>query len=366
MDGPQSVSRKYKKITPAVLMEMKRSGEIITALTAYDADDARLLEGAAGVEGAGIEITFVNDTFGMTRLGYKLTRQVTLEEVVRVVREVKSGISRALLVGEMSYGSYETTDDAVRHAKALWDAGADAVKLQGGEKYAPVVSAIVKDTGIPVIGHIGHTPLTKLKAFVEGRNPQEATQLMQDALALQRAGAAAIVIELVDRNVVEFISNELTLPVIGMGAGSSTHGQMLVIDDLLGRYPGSREWDMVGRNLAANLQRNGLSPVYLVSGDEPLLLKETIDEIREFAKNDGFNERIVLDANTGFEWNTLLQEGASLSLFSSRRLIELRLGNTKPVLASSTIRSLKPSFFANSLISSMVSFNNSGSSPLTR
>lgn len=82
--------------------------------------------------------------------------------------------------------------------------------------------------------------------------------------------------------------------------------------------------------LAANLQRNGLSPVYLVSGDEPLLLKETIDEIREFAKNDGFNERIVLDANTGFEWNTLLQEGASLSLFSSRRLIELRLGNTKP------------------------------------
>ena len=226
------------KITPHRLFQMKAIGEPITMLTAYNREDALRLEEA------NVDITLVGDSYGTVRLGYDSTSKVSMSEMLEATRAVKQENRTSMLVGDLPHvaykddqpdGSYRLNiSNAVENAKQFLDAGADAIKLEGGEEVASAIKAIRKLTDIPVMAHIGHLPQTDPSPRIQGRNVEEVSQLMKDALAVERAGAFAVVIEQVDMNVAELISRHLAIPVIGIGAGPFTDGQVLVIDDLLG------------------------------------------------------------------------------------------------------------------------------------
>ena len=213
---------------------MKRRGERIVMLTAYDFPSARL------VDGAGADAILVGDTLGMVVLGYDTTLPVTMEEMLHHVKAVVRGTRRALVVADLPFMSYQTgPEDALRNAgRFMTEAGAQAVKLEGGVTVADTVRKIV-DAGIPVMGHIGLTPQS-VHAFggwkVQGKTAQAAIRLMNDALALERAGAFAVVLELVPAPLAELISQRLRIPTIGIGAGAGCDGQVQVYHDLLGLY----------------------------------------------------------------------------------------------------------------------------------
>lgn len=223
---------KPEKVYVPALRAAKEKGEKLTCLTAYDYPTARI------VDEAGVEIILVGDSMGNVVHGYGNTIPVTLDEILSATKAVKRGASRSLIVADMPYGSYHTGDDeAVRNAlKLMKDGGAEAVKLEGGRNRVDLVKRIVNEE-IPVMAHIGLTPQSvhKLGGYrVQAKTQDTAKVLIEDAKMLEEAGAFAIVLELVPREIAEIVTNELTISTVGIGAGSSCDIQVLVIHDLIG------------------------------------------------------------------------------------------------------------------------------------
>ena len=222
------------RITITQIKEMKRKGERIPMLTAYDYPTAKL------VEESGVPMILVGDSLGQVVLGYPSTVQVTMEDMLHHTKAVVRGTQRALIVADMPFMSYQPdTSTAVRNAgRFLQEAGAQAVKLEGGETAAETVSRIV-EWGIPVMGHIGLTPqsVNQLGGYkVQGRTPEAAARLIRDAQALQEAGAFAIVLESVPTPLSRLITERLSIPTIGIGAGLHCDGQVLVLHDMMGLF----------------------------------------------------------------------------------------------------------------------------------
>ena len=220
-----------QKITVASLREKKLHHEPITCLTAYDYAGARL------VDEAGIDIVLVGDSLAMAVLGHENTLSVTMEEMLHHTRAARRGVKYSLLMGDMPYGSYHlSAEEAVRNAsRFVKEGGAEVVKIEGGEKRVDVIRRVM-DAEIPVAGHIGLTPqsVNVMGGFkVQGKSLAAVEQLMRDAVALDRAGVACIVLEGMPREVAALITDEVKTPTIGIGAGPDCDGQVLVFHDLL-------------------------------------------------------------------------------------------------------------------------------------
>lgn len=225
-------SEKSEKVTVPAIRAMKAQGRRIAMVTAYDYVTGRL------VDEAGADIALVGDSVGMVMLGYETTLPVTMEEMLHHTRAARRGVKRALLVGDMPFGSYQgSVSEAVHNAaRFLKEAGADAVKVEGGRRIAETVRTMTLH-GIPVMGHIGMTPqsVRQYGGFkVQGREEAERKELLEDAKALEEAGVFAIVLECIPASLAEEITASVSVPTIGIGAGPSCDGQVLVIHDLLG------------------------------------------------------------------------------------------------------------------------------------
>jgi 3-methyl-2-oxobutanoate hydroxymethyltransferase len=222
------------KVTILDIQRKKESGEVLTMLTAYDYSSALL------VDTAGIDVILVGDSLGMVMMGLDGTVAVTMEEMLHHCRAVARGAKNAFLVGDMPFMSYQADlNEAIRNAgRFLKEAGMDSIKLEGGEEVCDTVQAIVR-AGIPVMGHIGLTPqsISKLGGYkVQGKTAADARRLLADAQALEAAGCYSIVLEAVPAAVAAVISQRLTVPTIGIGAGAGCDGQVLVYHDLLGLF----------------------------------------------------------------------------------------------------------------------------------
>jgi len=214
------------------LLEMKERGERISMLTAYDYPMARLLDAA------GVDVLLVGDSLGMVVLGYDSTVYVMLEEMIHHVKAVVRGTDRALVIGDLPFGSYnEGPAQAIRSAtRLIKEGGCAAVKLEGGVEMAPTVRAVA-EAGVPVVGHVGLMPqtATKVGGFkVQARTAEDAADLVESGRALEKAGAFMVVIEAVPAPVGALLSRSLSVPVIGIGAGAECDGQVLVAPDMLG------------------------------------------------------------------------------------------------------------------------------------
>lgn len=223
---------KPDKIYVPALKVAKEKGEKLVCLTAYDYPTGRI------VDEAGVDIILIGDSMGNVIHGYGNTIPVTLSEILSATKAVKRGSTRALIVADMPYGSYHTGDNkTVRNALRLMkDGGAEAVKLEGGRNRVQLVQRLV-DEEIPVMAHIGLTPQSvhKLGGYrVQGKTAEDAQRLIEDAKLLEAAGAFAIVLELVPREIAEIITNEVSISTIGIGAGSGCDIQVLVLHDLIG------------------------------------------------------------------------------------------------------------------------------------
>ncbi len=224
------------KLSLPELLEMKRRGDRITMVTAYDAPSGRL------ADAAGVELILVGDSAAMTVLGHDSTVPATMEEMLVLTRATTRGARRPLVIADMPFGSFQVSDEAaVQNAvRFVKEAAADAVKLEGAGRMLSRALAIV-EAGVPVMGHIGLTPqsATMLGGFkAQGRTAEKARRLLDDALALEQAGCFALVLEAVPEPVAERITDALRIPTIGIGAGARTDGQVLVWHDLLGLYDG--------------------------------------------------------------------------------------------------------------------------------
>src|SRR5947207_13951210 len=214
-------------------IEMKRAGQRITALTAYDYPTARLLDES------GIDIILVGDSVGMVVLGYEDTTRVTLGEMLHHTRATARGVKRALLVADLLIHTYDTPEQAIATARELVQAGAQAVKLEGGASHARRIEAIVQ-SGIPVMAHIGMLPQSVREEGgyrLKGRSQSEVEQLIRDAHAVEKAGAFAVVLEIVKTDVATQIMDAIGIPTIGIGSGPHCDGQILVTHDLIGLFP---------------------------------------------------------------------------------------------------------------------------------
>jgi 3-methyl-2-oxobutanoate hydroxymethyltransferase len=222
------------KITVPHILKMKQRGERITCLTAYDYSFARILDEA------GIEMLLVGDSLGCVVQGGANTLAVTMDEMIYHTRLVARGRKRALVIGDMPFMSYQTgKDEALRNAGRFFkEAGAEAIKLEGGVAVQDSIRAIV-DAGMPVMGHIGLTPQS-VHQFggykVQGRESERRDALLRDAVAVEQAGAFAVVLEGIPQDLAGEITERLTIPTIGIGAGMQCDGQVLVIHDMLGLF----------------------------------------------------------------------------------------------------------------------------------
>ena len=222
------------KTTVRQLAEMKERGERIPMITAYDYTTASL------ADSAGIPVVLVGDSLGMVVLGYESTIPVTMEDIIHHTRMVARGNKNSLIVADLPFMTYQVEpSQALRNAaRLLQEGGAHTVKLEGGENIAPTIRRIV-DCDIPVMAHIGVTPQS-VNAFggyrVRGRSVEQARQIVRDALAVEAAGAYAVVLELVPAPLATLITERLTIPTIGIGAGSGCDGQVQVLHDMLGLF----------------------------------------------------------------------------------------------------------------------------------
>ena len=222
------------RVTLGQIKEMKPRGERITMLTAYDYTTAQLLDRA------GIDMLLVGDSLGMVVLGYESTLPVTMEDMIHHTRAVTRGTQRAFVVADMPFMTYHASiPEAIHNAgRFLQEAGAQAVKIEGGISVAETMKRIV-ECGIPVMGHIGLTPqsINQLGGFkVQGKTSEAAARLIADAKALEEAGSFAIVLECVPAPLSKLISERISVPTIGIGAGVHCDGQVQVISDLLGLF----------------------------------------------------------------------------------------------------------------------------------
>ena len=225
-----------KKLTLPALGEMKRTGERLTSVTAYDYPSARL------ADAAGIDIVLVGDSAAMTVLGYDSTLPISMDEMLTFTRAVVRAVKRAVVVADMPFGSFQVSDEsAVAHAvRFAREAGADAVKIEGAGPSLTRARAIV-EAGVPVMGHLGLTPqsVTKLGGYrAQARTAEAARRLVDDARALEAAGCFSIVLEAVPAPVAARVTAAVGVPTIGIGAGASCDGQVLVWHDLLGLSDG--------------------------------------------------------------------------------------------------------------------------------
>ena len=222
------------KNTVLTMQKQKEQGEKISMLTAYDYSTAKLMDQA------GINSLLVGDSLGMVMLGYEDTLSVTMEDMIHHSRAVANGAQNALVVTDLPFMSYHISiPDAVANAGRLIKEGhSAAVKLEGGEAFSKTIQAITR-ASIPVMGHIGLTPQS-IHAFggfkVQGKTIEAAQKILQDALAVEKAGAFAIVLEAIPADLAALITKKLTIPTIGIGAGNQTDGQVLVYQDMLGMY----------------------------------------------------------------------------------------------------------------------------------
>lgn len=214
------------------IQKMKRRQDIIPVITAYDYTSAQI------ADRAGIPMIHVGDTLGMVVLGYQNTLAVTLDEMVYHTRIVVRGAQQALVTADMPFLTYTTVEQAVMSAgRLMQEAGAQAVKLEGGEAVVPMVRRLV-ELGIPVVGHLGYTPQSEhqIGRRVQGKDASTAAQLIKDALALEAAGAFSLVLELVPIELAREITSRLHIPTIGIGAGAGCDGQVQVWHDVMGLY----------------------------------------------------------------------------------------------------------------------------------
>lgn len=222
------------KFTSASFREAKQKGEKITILTAYDYSTARL------EDEAGVNSILVGDSLGMVMLGYENTLAVTMDDMIHHSAAVARGAKNALVVTDMPFMSYQTSvyDAVVNAGRLVKEGGADAVKLEGGTEAAPHIRAIT-DASIPVMAHIGMTPQS-VNAFggfkVQGKSIEDARKIIEDAKAVEQAGAFAVVLECVPSELAKYITEILSIPTIGIGAGADCDGQVLVYQDMLGMY----------------------------------------------------------------------------------------------------------------------------------
>jgi 3-methyl-2-oxobutanoate hydroxymethyltransferase len=219
------------KITIRTIKDKKQKGEKIVALTAYDYPTAKI------VDSLGIDIILVGDSLGNVVLGYESTLPVTMEEMLHHTRAVKRGVKNALLVGDMPFLSYQpSVEEGIRNAGLFIKAGAEAVKIEGGRQFIPLIERLTQ-SGIPVMGHIGLTPQW-IHSFggyrIQGRTAKEALALLEDAILLEKAGIFSLVLEGVPMQLAKLITENLSIPTIGIGAGPYCDGQILVFHDLFG------------------------------------------------------------------------------------------------------------------------------------
>lgn len=222
-----------KKITIKTIQNMKKKGEKISFLTAYDYPTAFL------EDRAGIEMILIGDSLGMTTLGFKTTLPVTMNDMIRHTEAVCRAVKYAFIVGDMPYMSYQaSSEEAIRNAGKLMVCGVDGIKLEGGVKVASIVEKIV-NAGIPVMGHIGLTPQSAamLGGFrVQGKDAESARALIKDAKTLENAGAFAILLECIPAPVGKMITEECSIPILSIGGGPHCDGQLLIVHDMIGLY----------------------------------------------------------------------------------------------------------------------------------
>jgi 3-methyl-2-oxobutanoate hydroxymethyltransferase len=232
--APVSPVGAKKPVTLRTLAQMKKDGQRITMLTGYDATFARLLDGA------GIDMILVGDSLGMVVKGETNTLNVSVEQMAYHVAAVARGVARAHVVGDMPFMSYQAApEEALKNAARLLQAGASSVKLEGGRQIASTVARLV-EAGIPVMGHVGLMPQSvhAMGGFVvQGKDPASRQRVLDDAIALEQAGAYAVVLEGIPVDLAEEITATLAIPTIGIGAGAGCDGQVLVLYDLLGLNP---------------------------------------------------------------------------------------------------------------------------------
>lgn len=224
-----------KKVTLPMLFDKMAKGIPLTMITCYDYPMAYL------VEQAGIDIVLVGDSLGMTMLGYESTLPVTMDDMIRHAAAVRRGTPNSWLIGDMPYMSYQPSDElAVRNAgRFMAEAACDGIKLEGGQEMCSRVRAIVA-AGIPVMGHLGLTPqsVSSLGGFrLQGKSAKQAKKIVDDAQALEEAGAMAILLELVPDQVCGLITERAKIPIISLGSGPHAHGQLLIFHDMFGLYP---------------------------------------------------------------------------------------------------------------------------------
>lgn len=228
------VKKVASKVTVNFLKEAKASGEKLTMLTAYD------FPTAAAIDAAGIDMILVGDSLGMVVLGYDSTIPVTMDDMIHHTKPVVRATKRAMVIGDMPFMSYQVSKrEAMRNAgRFLQEAGADAIKLEGGEEIAKTAAAIVK-MGVPVIGHLGLTPQS-VNVFggygLQAEGVEAAKKLIADAVALEKAGCSAIVLEKIPAPVAKVVTESIGIPTIGIGAGPDCDGQVLVTHDVLGLF----------------------------------------------------------------------------------------------------------------------------------
>lgn len=227
-----ATEQNVRRLTISDIGRMYADGERIPMLTAYDYPTARILDDA------GIPMILVGDSLGQVALGYESTVRVTMDEMLHHTRAVVRGTKHALVIGDMPFLSYSTPDEAIENAgRFMRDAGAQAVKVEGGVRSARIIESLVR-SGVPVMGHIGWTPQSQHglggKVKVQGKSRDAARALLADAVAVQEAGAFAIVLELVPEQLSAVITSRLRIPTIGIGAGPHCSGQVQVIPDMLG------------------------------------------------------------------------------------------------------------------------------------
>lgn len=251
-----------KKVTTSTLMKMKQQGERISVITAYDASFAKLFDEQ------GMEVILIGDSLGMVLMGEDSTLPVTVEQMAYHTRSVRKGTQRALVVTDMPFMSYATTEQAFANAAALMAAGAEMVKLEGGAWLLDTIAGLT-ERGIPVCGHLGLTPQSvhKFGGFkVQGRDQQAASQMLEQARQLEQAGIQLLVLECVPSELAGRISQALNIPVIGIGAGVDTDGQVLVMHDMFG----------ISANYMPKFSKNYLA----VTGDIRKAVTLYIEEVR--------------------------------------------------------------------------------------
>ncbi len=239
------------KITPGSIRAFKKAGAKVAALTAYDYPTARLLDEA------GVPLILVGDSLGMVVLGFPDTTQVTLDNMRHHVAAVARAKTRALVVGDLPFHTYRTPAEALANARVLIAAGAEAVKLEGGVSIVPEIEAL-RGAGIEVMGHIGMLPQSVKEEGgykLKGKSGEDRERLLADARAVEKAGAFAVVLELVEKETAAFISSQIGIPTIGIGSGQGCDGQILVSHDLFGSFPWFRPKFAVAKTDVAGAMR---------------------------------------------------------------------------------------------------------------